>query len=305
MPLTEGALPDLHRENENVGGTIFMLGITCEGGASRTVYSCGVLDRLLEENIMCDHFIGVSAGIAFGVSYISKQKGRNLSLACDFMPTKKYMGAHHLLSPKNRSYYNLDYAFHDIPNEYLPFDMQAFADFKGKVEAVVTNVDTGKAEYLECPRDDRDFMLLRASCALPLLFPMIEIGGKRYLDGGLSDSIPYRHMIEAGNDKNIVILPRPRGYIKKDEPLMKLMEKYYRRYPELVEAMRTRAERYNKCVAELDTLRKQGRVFVFSPKHTFGVNRTENARDKLIRLYNYGYRHADKEIDNLKRYLDK
>lgn len=282
-----------------------MLGITCEGGASRTVYSCGILDRFLESDIMCDRFIGVSAGIAFGVSYISKQKGRNLSLASDFMPTKKYMGAHHLLRPSNMSYYNLDYAFHDIPCKLLPFDMKAFAEFKGSVEAVVTNVGTGQAEYLECPRDDEDFMLLRASCALPMLFPMIEIDGKKYLDGGLADSIPFKHMIESGCDKNIVILTRPRGYVKKDEPLLKLMEKRYRKYPELIETMRTRAQRYNECIAELEQLRREGKVFVFSPKHTFGVNRTENDRAKLRRLYDYGYAHAEHEMKNLIRYLEK
>ncbi|MBR6337187.1 MAG: patatin family protein [Ruminococcus sp.] len=280
-----------------------MLGITCEGGASRTVYSCGILDKFLDESIMCDRFIGVSAGIAFGVSYISKQRGRNLSLASDFMPTRKYMGAHHLLRPSNMSFYNLDYAFNEIPNSLLPFDMKAFAEFEGSVEAVVTNVDTGRAEYLECPRDDREFTLLRASCALPMLFPMIEIGGKRYLDGGLADSIPFKHMIEQGCDKNIVILTRPRGYVKKDEPLLKLMEKRYKKYPELVDCMRTRAQRYNECVAELEQLRREGKVFVFSPKHTFGVNRTENDRRKLRRLYDYGYAHAEHELENLRRYL--
>ena len=282
-----------------------MLGITCEGGASRTVYSCGVLDRLLDENIICDSFYGVSAGIAFGVSYISRQKGRNLSLACDYMPTKKYMGAHHLFRPSNRSFYNLDYAFHDIPCKLLPFDMKAFSQYKGSVKAVVTNVDTGKAEYLEVPRDDEDFMLLRASCALPMLFPMIEIGGQKYLDGGLADSVPYKQQQKDGCDRQIVILTRPRGYIKHDEPLMALIEKRYRKYPALIESIRTRADRYNKCIAELEQLRREGKVFVFSPKHTFGVNRTENERSKLIRLYNYGYAHEDKEIENIKRYLLK
>ena len=278
-----------------------MLGITCEGGASRTVYSCGVLDRLLDENIMCDDFYGVSAG----VSYISRQKGRNLSLATDFMPTKKYMGAHHLFEPWNRSYYNLDYAFHDIPCEHLPFDFESFAQYKGNVKAVVTNVRTGQAEYLEVPRDDRDFTLLRASCALPMLFPMIEINGEKYLDGGLADSIPYKQMMSDGCDKNIIILTRPRGYIKQDEPLMKLIEKRYRKYPELVESVRTRARRYNESVAELEELRKAGKVFVFSPKHIFGVNRMENEKSKLLRLYNYGYAHAEREMENLKRYLLK
>ena len=68
------------------------LGITMEGGASRTLFSCGVTDAFLEENIMPDYFIGVSAGIAYGVSYLAKQKGRNLEIAQKYMKDKRYMG---------------------------------------------------------------------------------------------------------------------------------------------------------------------------------------------------------------------
>ncbi len=280
-----------------------MLGITCEGGAGRTVYSCGVLDKLLEEDIMCDYFTGVSAGIAFGVSYLSRQQGRNLAIACDHMPTSRYMGWHHLFRPSNRSYYNLEFAYHDLPCKYLPFDMKAFAEYKGVVKAVVTNIETGEAEYLDCPRDDDEFIMLRASCAMPLLFPIIEIDGKKYLDGGIADSIPFMHTINAGCDKNIVILTRPRGFVKKDEPVMKLAGIYYRDYPNLVEDLRRRAERYNESLAQLEEMRRAGKVFVFSPKHLFGVGRTEKDGRKLKKLYDYGYAHAEHEMERLKKYL--
>lgn len=282
-----------------------MLGLTLEGGASRTVYSCGILDALLEENIMPDYFLGVSAGIAFGVSYISKQKGRNLALATDYMPKREYMGLHHLINPKTRCFYNMDYVYREVPNELLPFDYDAYAHFKGRVVACVTNVDTGKAEYLDCPRDDKNNMLLRASCALPLMFPEIAINGQKYLDGGIADSIPYKQAIKEGCDKNIVILTRPRDYIKRDEPATKLALKYYRKHPELCEAMKTRAERYNQCVSELDELRKQGKAFVFTPKTTFGVQRTENNPVRLKQLYEHGYKHAKWAMESLKEYLAK
>lgn len=280
-----------------------MLGITCEGGAARTVYSCGVLDRLLKEDIMCDQFTGVSAGIAFGVSYLSRQYRRNLHIAAEHMPTSRYMGWHHLLRPSNRSYYNLDFAFSELPEKYLPFDYKAFAEYKGIARAVVTNVETGEAEYLDCPRDDHEQMLLRASCAMPLMFPIMEIGGKKYLDGGVADSIPFMHTIDCGCDRNIVILSHQRGYVRKDEPVMKAVEWYYKDYPGFVRSMKTRAERYNESMAQLEKLRKSGRVFVFSPKHTFGVGRLEKDPRKLVRLYHYGYEHAEHEMKKLKEYL--
>ena len=150
-----------------------MLGLTLEGGASRTVYSCGIMDALLEDKIIADYVIGVSAGAAFGVSYCSGQIGRNLRLATEFMGTKKYMGARHLIDPKNRCYYNLDYAYNVVPNVELPFDYEAYRNFKGRFCAVVTNVKNGKAEYMDVPKDDTHWNLLRATCALPLLFPEI------------------------------------------------------------------------------------------------------------------------------------
>ena len=228
-----------------------MLGIVCEGGGSRTVYSCGILDFLLEENIIADYFIGVSAGIAFGVSYCSGQKGRNLTLATEYMNRPEYSGLRHMFRKGNRSFYNMDYVYGKVPNEELPFDFDAFKAFPGEIISVVTNVRTGKAEYLPCDREDRNFMHLRASCALPLLFPEIEMNGEKYLDGGVADSIPYKQALKAGCDKLIIILTRPRDYIKRDEPAIRLAERYYRKNPEFVEAMRTRAARYNECVNEI------------------------------------------------------
>lgn len=287
------------RKDEN------MLGITCEGGGSRTIYSCGVLDVLLEEKIIADYFIGVSAGIAFGVSYCSNQIGRNLNLATKFMNSQKYSGIKHLFKPKNRSYYNMDYVYETIPNVELPFDFDAFADFKGEVIATVTNVKTGKAEYLPVPRDDRKFTYLRASCALPLLFPEIEIGGEKYLDGGIADSIPYMQSLNFGCDKNIIILTRPQDYIKEDEPATKLAVRKYKKYPEFCEAMETRAKRYNQCIEEIKQLKSEGKVFVFTPKSTFNVGRTEGNPVKLKRLYEHGYNHAKWALDDLKKYLSK
>ncbi len=282
-----------------------MLGITFEGGASRTVYSCGIMDALLEEDISADVAYGVSAGAAFGVSYFSKQIGRNYKLATEIMNRKQYMGPANLLDPKNRCYYGIKYAYETVPNEILPFDYDAYNSNPGRFYAVVTNVETGKAEYLRVPGDDKEWKLLQATCALPLLFPIIEIDGKKYMDGGLADSIPYKQAISAGCDKNIVVLTRPLGYVKKTDAITKLAAKLYRKYPKLCKAMLTRAERYNECLQEVMELKKQGKLFVFTPRSTFGVGRTENDPQKLKRLYEHGYKHAKWAMNDLKKYLNR
>lgn len=279
------------------------LGITMEGGASRTSFSCGVADAFLEEDIMPDYFIGVSAGIAFGVSYLSKQKGRNLTLIQEYMCDKRYMGMKHLL--KQRNFYNIPFVFDEIPNKLLAFDYDAFEAFPGKVEAGVTNIHTGKAEYLEVPRRDEKFDVLVASCALPVLFQPVKVGKRYYLDGGLSDSIPYKHAMEEGCDKNIVILTRERGYVKKAERAGDLSRKLYKNYPKIAEDIKNRPQQYNECMKELMELEAAGEVFVIAPETTFGIGRTESNPDRLTRLYWEGYQQARKQMDDLKKYLRK
>lgn len=185
-----------------------------EGGASRTAFSCGVMDAFLEEELMPDYFIGVSAGIAFGVSYLSKQKGRNLKLLEEYMADKRYMGLKYLFDRKKKSYYNIGFVFDEVPNKLLPFDYETFAGYKGVVEACVTNIHTGKAEYLKVPQSVEMKDTLVASCSLPILFQPVKIGRHYYLDGGIADSIPFRHALEEGCDKLIVVLTREHGYVK-------------------------------------------------------------------------------------------
>ena len=279
------------------------LGITMEGGASRTVFSCGVTDAFLEEDIMPDYFIGVSAGIAYGVSYLSRQKGRNLTIIQKYMNDKRYMGMRHLF--KGRNFYNIPFVFEEIPNKLEAFDYEAFQAFPGKVEACVTNLHSGKAEYLEVPRQDDKFEVLVASCALPILFQPVKVGRHYYLDGGISDSVPYKHAMEEGCDKNIVILTRERGYVKKQERAGGISMKLYKKYPNIVEDLRTRPERYNVCMKELSEREEAGEVFVIAPETTYGIGRTESNPDKLTKLYEEGYRQAKSQMADLKRYLGR
>lgn len=279
------------------------LGMVFEGGANRTVFSCGVMDVFLEENLLPDYFVGVSAGIAYGISYLSGQKGRNLEVVEKYLPDKRYMGVKHLFNRNEKAYYNTKFVFEQVPNELLPFDYDAFAAYPGKVEAVVTNIHSGKAEYMEVPRgkDMRDTIV--ASCSLPILFPPVQIGHHYYLDGGIADSIPYEHALAEGCDKLVVVLTRERGYVKTTEKAIKLTDRLYKKYPKIVEAMDSRAERYNACMKELMELEKQGKVFVIAPKSTYGVGRTESDTTKLRRLYDEGVQIAEESMDELRQYL--
>ncbi len=279
------------------------LGMVFEGGANRTIFSCGVMDVFLEEGLMPDYFIGVSAGIAFGVSYLSGQKGRNLEVMEKYMADKRYMGVRYLFNRSEKAYYNTKFVFDQVPNELLPFDYDAFARYEGKVEAAVTNLHTGRAEYLEVPRgrDMKDTLV--ASCSLPILFPPVKIGKRYYLDGGIADSVPYEHAFEEGCDKLVVVLTRARGYVKEEEKAIKLTNHLYKKYPKVVEALNLRAERYNECMKQLAQLEQEGKVFVIAPEDTYGVGRTETNTVKLRRLYDEGHEIAEAQMEALKQYL--
>lgn len=279
------------------------LGMVFEGGANRTIFSCGVMDAFLEEELMPDYFIGVSAGIAYGVSYLSGQKGRNLELMETYMADKRYMGMRHLFNRKEKAYYNIKFVFDQVPNELLPFDYDAFAHYEGKVEAAVTNLHTGKAEYLKVPRGKDMKDTLVASCSLPILFQPVKVGKHYYLDGGIADSVPYEHAFEEGCDKLIVVLTRERDYVKKEEKAIKLADRLYKKYPKMVEALNLRAKRYNECMKQLAKLEQEGKVFVIAPKDTYGVGRTETDTRKLRRLYDEGYEIAKAQMESLKDYL--
>lgn len=184
--------------------------------------------------------MGVSAGIAYGVSYLSGQKGRNLDILTTYANDRRYMGARNLLDRHNRSYFGLKFAYEEIPNKLIPFDYDAFAAWPGEAEAVVTSLESGRADYLPVPRRDESFLLLQATCAMPLLFPTFDLGDGPVLDGGGGG----RHPLSPGAGKGLrpgdgSSSPRERGYHKKPEKLQPLIEP---RLPPLAEFPRGHAQ---------------------------------------------------------------
>ncbi len=265
-------------------------GLVLEGGAFRTIFSSGVCDAFLDAGLpLPDYTVGVSAGITYGVSYLAGQSRRNLRILTTYANDRRYMGMEHLLSPRNRSYFSLKFSYETIPNQLDPFDYEAFSAFPGTVEAVVTNLETGRAEYRPVPRRDPHNTLLQATCAIPLMFPVYQIDGHPCLDGGCSDPIPWRRALDQGCDRVVVILTRERAYRKEPERLMPLLRQRFRKYPQFLEAMATRADRYNACREKLFAQEQAGRVLVIAPDDTDGFSRTERDLEKIRSLWQDGY----------------
>lgn len=281
------------------------IGLLVEGGAMRTVFACGAMDALLDSDINCDYFIGVSAGIANGVSYISKQRERGRDIIIGYANDSRYMGFKNLLRLDNRSYYGVDFAFRVIPTKENIFDYRAFESFKGEVKAVVSNLETGKSEYLDVKADNMMSEIIIASCSLPLMFPVKKIGDKKYLDGGVCDPIPIQKVFEDGCDKVIAIMSREYGYRKKTEKSTKITERVFKNYPKFCTAMKIRPAIYNSKIKIVEELERNGKIKVIRPLSTSGIGRLEKDTVKLIELYEQGYNQTMDQIESIKQYINE
>lgn len=280
-------------------------GIVFEGGAFRTIFSCGVMDALVENDIMPDYMIGVSAGAAYGVSMASKQPRRNLDVLMKYRNDKRYLGLSNMIDKDNKSIYGLEFSYETIPNELNLFDYDAFKQYKGDFYCVVTNLLTGQPEYMKYTGDDRTNTVLKATCALPMLFPPIIINDVPYMDGGLSDSIPYLKAIEDGCDRIIVVLTRQSGYTKTTSRSTKAIAYSYRnQYPKLTETMLTRASRYNESLKGLDQYAKEGRIITIQPTTSNGFSRLEKDKNKILSMYNDGYNQCYELLDTIKEFYE-
>lgn len=279
------------------------VGLVLEGGAMRGLYTAGVLDVMMDNHIKVDGIIGSSAGALFGVNYFSKQRGRVIRYNKRFCNDKRNISIRSLITTGN--IINKDFAFYKVPFELDIFDDEEYIKNNTGYLATATNVETGKAEYLEVNSVFKDMEVLRASSAIPLLSKMVEIDGKKYLDGGIGDSIPVEKMLELGYDKVIVILTQPLGYKKeslgsKKENLVKLK---YKKYPKFVQAMLDRYVRYNKCLENIEDLEKANKIFVIRPKEKLNISVMERDKEKLQRIYAVGVNIANEKIENLKEYI--
>lgn len=281
-----------------------MTGLVLEGGANRTYYTIGILDAFLDNGIETDMLVGVSAGIANGISYVSRQRGRGLELGMKYISDKRYMGMKYFFKKGNKSYYNIDFVFRDIPEKELPFDYKSYNSYTGDVFAVVTNLETASAEYIKVDDYDESWKVILASCALPFMFSPVEINGKYYMDGGCSDPLPVEFAYNYGCDKVITILTREREYKKSKDTESIISSFFFRKNKAFASILKNRSGVYNKSREYLFNKENEGSAFVFAPKDTTLWKRTEKSPQMLKKMYDEGYNDAVKRMDELKKFLE-
>ena len=276
-----------------------MPSLILEGGTFRSIFSAGVMDALLDNDIIFPYCIGVSAGITNGVSYISKQKGRNLAVIEQYRNDKRYLGLKNFFSC--HSIFGLDFVFNEIPNNLLPFDMDTYQRYSGKILVGVTNAQTGQTEYLDGKDLDENCTILRATCAIPYFFPCIKYKGNEYYDGGICDPIPIRKAIADGNEKHLIVLTRPASYKKTLSKNNILAAKNIsKKYPNLKEPLLTRHIAYNETVRFCEDLERQGKALILRPSEEGALKSFEKDINKLKAGYNLGYKTATDNLDKIK-----
>ena len=276
------------------------IGLVLEGGAMRGLYTAGVLDVFLDNNIKVDGIIGVSAGVLFGVNYVSKQKGRAIRYNKKFANDKRYMGMRSFITTGN--IINKDFAYYEIPFKIDVFDEETFEKSNTDFWATVTNIETGEAEDLKLNNVFEQMELLRATSAMPIVSKIIEIDGKKYLDGGISDSIPVEKCKSMGYDKIIVVLTRTIEYRKKKANSL-LAKVKYKKYPKLVRTMENRYKKYNETVEKIIDMENKKEIFVIRPSKDLGLKRIEKDADKLQAMYDLGVSDCKKCLEDLKKYI--
>ena len=279
------------------------IGLVLEGGGMRGLFSAGVLDALLDlKELSVNGIVGVSSGALFGVNYVSKQKERAVRYNKKYADDKRYMGLHSWITTGNAV--NKDFAFYELPYKLDVFDNETFKKAKTDFYVVMTNVESGKPEYVLIEDAFAQMEYLRATSALPFASKIIEINGKKYLDGGISDSIPIDFCESLGYDKIIAVLTRPEGTYKEDK-LGFLYKLVYRKYPNLVNSLLNMATDYEKVLAKIKDLENKGKIFVVRPPEVLKIGRLEKNRDKIQRVYDTGLKTGLKELDNIVKYLNK
>lgn len=277
-------------------------GLILEGGAMRGMFTAGVIDILMENGIIFDGAIGVSAGAAFGVNYKTKQIGRVIRYNTQFCKDKRYCSVRSLL--KTGDLYNADFAYGEVPLKYDPFDFDTYNSDPMEFYVVCTDIEKGEPVYHRYDGwDDHGFDWIRASASMPLVSRTVDIDGKKLLDGGISDSIPIKYFESIGYDRNIVVLTQPRDYVKSKNKILPLIKMKYRKNPRMAELMADRHNAYNKTVAYITEKEKKGELLVIRPNEALPVGRVEKDPEKLRAVYKIGRNVAEKQLDDVKRFL--
>lgn len=273
------------------------IGLVLEGGGMRGVFTSGVLDCMLDNDVNFSYCVGVSAGACNGLSYLSRQRGRAKKTNIDLLEKFRYIGIKYLWT--QHSILDQDVIYDKIPNEYLPFDYEACFSNPTRFEMVTTNCRTGLPCYLSEYKDkERLTLIAKASSSLPFVCPIVSLDGAPMLDGGIVDSIPVERSIELGHSFNVVVLTREKGYRSTDRDI-KMPRFIYSNYPRLRLALSHRHACYNRQLEMVDRLESEGKILAIRPEHNLDIGRLESNVKKLTALYEEGYMQAEKVMGKL------
>lgn len=278
------------------------IGLVLEGGAMRGLFTAGVTDVMMENGIEFPAFVGVSAGAAFGCNYKSRQPGRALRYNKRFCRDPRYCSFRSLF--KTGNVFGAEFCYHEVPNKLDPFDVKAFDENPMAFYLVASDVETGKPFYKQIDRAGDDaYEWIRASASMPIVSRVVELDGKKFLDGGVTDSIPLEYM-ERQFDRNVVVLTRPRDYQKQPASKLWLYRLTLRRYPNMLRAVRERHLMYNKQREYVFAQERAGKAFVICPDKALEVGRMEHDPEQLQKAYDAGRQTALRQLDALKRFIE-
>ena len=276
-------------------------GLVLEGGAMRGLWSAGVTDVMMEHEVWPDGLIGVSAGAAFGCNYKSRQVGRAIRYNTRFARDTRYSGLKSLLTSGN--YFNAQFGYHVVPFEYDLFDVKTFEESPLEFTVVCTDVETGEAVYHRMDHVDYDELeWLRASASMPLASRVVEVGGRKLLDGGVSDSIPLEQFERMGYDRNVVVLTQPWGYRMEHNRLMPLMRMALHRYPRFLRALDERHLMYNRELDYVAQAEQEGRCLVIRPEEKIPIGHISHDPEEMRRVYELGRQVGERMIERIKEY---
>ena len=277
-------------------------GLVLEGGGVRGIYTAGVLDVFMEEGLTFDGVIGVSAGAIHACSYLSGQKGRSIRYYRKYVSDPRFMSLRSWL--KTGDVVGADFCYHELPDKLDVYDHEGFLRNPTPYWVVCTDVETGEAEYVRLTDMREQIEYLRASASLSYFSRVVEMDGRKFLDGGCADSIPAEAFRRMGYGRNVVVLTRDASYRKKPE-MTALARLVYRKYPAFVRTLERRHEMYNEQLAQIGQMEAEGSVFVIRPEKPLEIGRLESDPEKVQRVYEQGCADARAALAALRAWLEQ
>ncbi|WP_226034776.1 patatin-like phospholipase family protein [Aquibacillus saliphilus] len=278
------------------------IGLVLEGGGMKGLYTAGVLEYFMENDLYFPYVIGVSSGACMAASYLSRQRGRNKKVNIDHINDPRFISFRNYV--KKRELFGMDFIFDEIPNQIVPFDYQTFLGGAEQFVVGTTDCHTGQAVYYSKQEDGEQMLkIIRASSSLPFVSSSVEYKEKFLLDGGIIDPIPIKKSQHDGNKKNIIIMTKPNSYRKYPSKFSKIMKMMNKKYPAITEPLQQRHQIYNNTLSFIEEEKKKGSTYVIQPSKPIDVSRIERNREKLLNLHELGYQDAKAHAEEMNAFL--